>query len=406
MKILFCDGVLLIRPEGRIDSENAPSVEKEIFSSVESNFPKYVVIDAEKLEYISSAGLRVILKLKKAVDNTQIVNASSAVYDIFDMTGFTDILNVRKTLRTISVDGCRVLGEGQYGTTYKLNNDTIVKLYKPGVPFEDMVREKESTKAAFISGVPTVIPFDTVKCGERYGTVYELLNSRTLGDAICANPAGIDEYAHKTAELLKILGTTHDDSQKFFSFVEIAHKNADILNNSLDGGLFTADEIALIHKLYDSVPERDTLIHGDLHTHNIFEQDGELLLIDMADTSMGHPIFEFGHMYLPYHYLLGQGEERVRKLIGLDIQTAVSFFSRVVRFYFKGIGEDELSQIMGIANIIGHIRMMFCALPTLNTMPVEMKTKYLLGLKSALKEMYFDKSDQVIGLVKKTTALF
>ena len=68
MKMYFDGSVLLIRPDGRIDSENASAAENEIFSSVKTNSPKYIVIDAEKLEYISSAGLRVLLKLKKAVD--------------------------------------------------------------------------------------------------------------------------------------------------------------------------------------------------------------------------------------------------------------------------------------------------------------------------------------------------
>lgn len=54
------------------------------------------------------------------------------------MTGFTEMISIKKAFRTISVEGCKVLGEGSFGITYKLNNDTIVKLYKKGVPIEDM----------------------------------------------------------------------------------------------------------------------------------------------------------------------------------------------------------------------------------------------------------------------------
>lgn len=406
MKIFFDGSVLLIRPEGRIDSENAPAVEKEIFSSVKSNAPKYIVIDAEKLEYISSAGLRVLLKLKKEVDNTQIVNASSEVYDIFDMTGFTEMISIRKAFRNISVDGCKVLGEGAFGTTYKLNNDTIVKLYKIGVPFEDMICEKESAKAAFVSGVPTAIPFDTVKCGERYGTVYELLNARTLGDVISDDMQNIDEYAQKAAMLLKLLGSTHGDNGKFFSFAEVSDKNVDILNKSVEGDLFTAEELAAVHKLYDTVPERDTLIHGDFHTHNIFISDGELLLIDMADTSTGHPIFEIGNMYLPFNYLAKQGSERTVPLLGLDSQTAVSFFNKTIDYYLGDIGSESIAELMVLARILGHIRMMYCALPTLSTLPAEIKTKHLFDFKNVLKAMYLDRADEILSLMKKITALF
>ena len=48
-----------------------------------------VVIDADDLEYISSAGLRVILRVRKLSPELKIINASSAIYEIFEMTGFT-----------------------------------------------------------------------------------------------------------------------------------------------------------------------------------------------------------------------------------------------------------------------------------------------------------------------------
>lgn len=406
MKMYFDGSVLLIRPEGRIDSENATAIENEIFSSVKTNAPKYIVIDAEKLEYISSAGLRVLLKLKKAVDNTQIVNASAEVYDIFDMTGFTEMISVRKALRSISVEGCRMLGEGAFGTTYKLSDDTIVKLYKKGVPFEDMLREKESAKAAFVSGVPTAIPFDTVKCGEQYGTVYELLNARTLGDVISEDQGNLDEYAKKAAELLKLLASTHGDKGKFFSYAEVSHKNADILNKSVEGDLFTAEELEAVHKFYDTVPERDTLIHGDFHTHNIFISDGELLLIDMADTSIGHPIFELGNMFLPFNYLSGQGDEHCMRSLGLNCRNAKDFFNKTVGYYLADMGADELSGLMELARIIGHLRMMYSALPSLSVLPADVRTKYLMGLKNDLKAMYLDRSEEMLSLVKKVTALF
>lgn len=406
MKMYFDGSVLLIRPEGRIDSENASAIENEIFSSVKTNAPKYIVIDAQKLEYISSAGLRVLLKLKKAVDNTQIVNASTEVYDIFDMTGFTEMISVRKALRSISVEGCRVLGEGAFGTTYKLSDDTIVKLYKKGVPFEDMLREKESAKAAFVSGVPTAIPFDTVKCGEQYGTVYELLNARTLGDVISEDQGNLDEYAKKAAELLKLLASTHGDKGKFFSYAEVSHKNADILNKSVEGDLFTAEELEAVHKFYDAVPERDPLIHGDFHTHNIFISDGELLLIDMADTSIGHPIFELGNMFLPFNYLSGQGDEHCMRSLGLSCSNAKDFFSKTVGYYLADMGADELSGLMELARIIGHLRMMYSALPSLSVLPADVRTKYLMGLKNDLKAMYLDRSEEMLSLVKKIMALF
>ena len=68
------DGATAIIPlEGHIDSSNTPQTESEIFATPDlANF-KYIVIDAEKLDYISSAGLRVILKLRKICPELKII---------------------------------------------------------------------------------------------------------------------------------------------------------------------------------------------------------------------------------------------------------------------------------------------------------------------------------------------
>ena len=99
--------------KGKIDSTNALEFEKEIMAA------KPTEIDASKLEYISSAGLRVLLKLTKTVGEVNIVNASPEVYEIFDVTGFTSILNVKKALREISVEGKEIIGKGGNGSFAK-----------------------------------------------------------------------------------------------------------------------------------------------------------------------------------------------------------------------------------------------------------------------------------------------
>ncbi len=79
---------LTVEVSGRIDSGNAPEVEAEIQKAV-SGYTGSVVLDAAELEYISSAGLRVILRLKKSNPDTSVINCTSEVYEIFDMAGLT-----------------------------------------------------------------------------------------------------------------------------------------------------------------------------------------------------------------------------------------------------------------------------------------------------------------------------
>ena len=84
--------ILYIAVEGRIDAFNASEAEEKIFHIKKNNPEKHIVVDADKLEYISSAGLRVILRLRKEEPKLAIINVAPDVYEVFDMTGFADIL--------------------------------------------------------------------------------------------------------------------------------------------------------------------------------------------------------------------------------------------------------------------------------------------------------------------------
>ena len=96
MKTITGQNALTIFLEGRIDTNNAAQTESEIFAAVEGK-TEDIVIDAEKLEYISSAGLRVLMKLRKSIDRElPVINVSRDVYDIFETTGFTELLDVKK----------------------------------------------------------------------------------------------------------------------------------------------------------------------------------------------------------------------------------------------------------------------------------------------------------------------
>ena len=87
---------VIINLEGRIDSENCDQVEDEILTKVYNSKAKTIVLNMKKLNYISSAGLRVILRLKKTYGDVSVINVTPDVYQVFEMTGYTDILPVKK----------------------------------------------------------------------------------------------------------------------------------------------------------------------------------------------------------------------------------------------------------------------------------------------------------------------
>ena len=131
---------------GRIDSGNSAEVESKVMELTAAGGP--VVIDANGLEYISSAGLRVILRLKKRIGDLHIIGAGPEVYDILDMTGFTEMMPVEKAYRTVSIEGCEVIGEGFNGKVYRIDRDNVVKTYKNADALAEIRHERDDTGGA------------------------------------------------------------------------------------------------------------------------------------------------------------------------------------------------------------------------------------------------------------------
>ena len=171
--------ILYISVTGRVDASNAPAVEKEIFRIKDENPGKHTVIDADNLEYISSAGLRVILKLRKEEPKLAIINVSPEVYDIFDMTGFTDIVTVEKAYLRMSVDGCEFIAKGANGAVYRYDNETIVKTYynKDALPESKymMHGDYHTNNIMVQNGETLLIDMDTLSVGcpvLEFGSMY------------------------------------------------------------------------------------------------------------------------------------------------------------------------------------------------------------------------------------------
>ena len=121
--------IIYIAIDGRIDASNAIEAEEKIFEIKKENEGMHTVIDADNLEYISSAGLRIILKIRKEEPKLAIINVSSEVYEVFDMTGFTDMMTIEKAYKKISIDGCEFIAKGANGAVYRYDDETIVKAY-------------------------------------------------------------------------------------------------------------------------------------------------------------------------------------------------------------------------------------------------------------------------------------
>ena len=343
---------LTITLKGRIDTSNAASVEADIMKILAENPGLPVTVDCAALEYISSAGLRVIMKTKKAVRDTCLINVAPPVYEIFETTGFTELMDIRKALRTISVEGCDIIGKGAKGTVYRIDKETIVKTFKDGSDISDIERERKLARTAFVLGIPTAISYDVVKIqGGGYGSVYELLDASNLADELASGRKTMDEVVQLEVELLKTIHSTEVNPDQIPPFTEKAMKWLEYDKDHLP-----ADKYEKLCSLVQSIPDDNHLIHGDFHMKNIMYQNGECLLIDMDSLSHGNTIYELVTIWCSY---VGLGEidnTIVENFLGIPYQDAVKIWKMTVASFFETDDQAKIKEIEDKVRILGYAR--------------------------------------------------
>ena len=345
-------GILKINLVGRIDSNNAIKVEEEINSIRESNSDSGLILDLEKLDYISSAGLRIILRLRKKEPQLKIINVNTDVYEIFDMTGFTQMMTIEKAYRVISIDGAELIGTGANGMIYRIDKETIVKVYRNPDSLQDIQNERELSKKAFVLDIPTAISYDIAKVGDSYCSDFELLDAKSIAQLLALDPAKIDEYVSVSVNLLKKIHSTIDKDNdmpkmknKTLKWVEFCR---DYLPKDIEDKLY---------KLVENVPDDNHLLHGDYHIKNVMIQQGEALLIDMDTLCVGNPIFEFASMFNAYEGFPSQNMSESLTFLGISYELGVEFWKKSLIKYFGTEDEDKLKEIEDKAKIIGYLRL-------------------------------------------------
>ena len=349
--------ILYIALEGRIDASNAAQAEEKIFGIKNENPGKHTVVDADNLEYISSAGLRVILRLRKEEPKLAIINVAPDVYEVFDMTGFTDMVTVEKAYQRMSVEGCEFIAKGANGAVYRYDDETIVKTYFAKDALPEIKQERENARRAFVLGINTAIPYGIVRVGDGYGTVTELLNATSVTKLIRQNPDDMTEAVKYYVDMLKSIHAVEVEDGEVPDMKEIA----------LDWARFVTAYIPeeqgrKLISLIEAVPKQNTLMHGDYHTNNVMVQNGEPLLIDMDTLCMGHPVFELGSMFNAFLGFSELNHEDIMRFMGYNRETSERFWNMSLRLYLGTEDEAVCQSVAEKAMIIGYTRMLRRAL--------------------------------------------
>ncbi len=244
-------------------------------------------------------------------------------------------------MREISVKCLPIIGKGANGTIYRLDEDKIVKVYNPITNTLDRIeQEKYVAKKLLVYDIPTAISYDIVKVDDKYGLVYEWINASTLGQYLSNNPDQLDEYAIRMAKLLVKLHSTKFENGVLPDGRENLHMWVNIAERS---GYYSDEVISKLRNLINSIPYRNTFIHGDFHPGNMMVMNDELVLIDMTDVSVGDPIIDLLGSY-QIMKLVSQRAGGAQRYTGMSNEMLLKLWSLFIKEYTGITDKDELNK--------------------------------------------------------------
>ena len=384
MRFELNEKTLTLFLEGELNSYNADNIEKEIDNSLNNQKFDKLVLDFSRISYISSAGLRIVLKLKQKYNDVSIIETSLEVYDIFQMTGFTNIMEIKKGLKRVYISGAEIVGSGYYSTVYRVDKDTIIKVFNRVSDPSQIERELSLAKEAFVLGIPTAISFDIVRVDDKLGVRFEMLDCESLKNMVIKYPDRMNEFLEKYASLLKKMNTTECLDPNIPDMKEHYLRKLEKIQSYLPE---SANEKLL--KMFKAIPDRKTLIHGDCHFKNIMVQNDELLLIDMDTLSVGHPIFELAALYAPYVAFNEDEPGNSKAFFGIDDEDALKLYNALINRYF---GKDD-QVIKDKIALVGYVHMVRWVT---NNQPENVKR--LEGCKERLLKLLEKYDDLEIGI--------
>lgn len=341
METTVRNGIIKIILLSKIDSKNADIFEKELFDALDGNEEKEILLDAKNMKYISSAGLRVLLKLyKKARKEISIVNVSDEVYEIFVMTNFTDMFDISKRMRSITLGGKHALLRGVNGMTYQMDDDTMLKVFKKGTRLKDIQKERDYSHTALVCGISTLIPYDVVSVGDDYGIVIESDHAVTLAEAIKKEPDRMNEYAERLADFLKEM---HEIQIEKDEFPDIKDRYKEWLEKA---GTFISDsDREKITKLTENIPDSSGFVHGDINLNNILIQKNEFYLLDMAGAAHGHEIFDLQGLYASLIMIEKEKPMYCASIFHISSETCKKFWNAFFAKYVEGIDTERMKKL-------------------------------------------------------------
>ena len=241
--------------------------------------------------------------------------------------------------------GLQLIGEGRTAQVYDMGDGVVLKLYKPSIPFEEILSERLRTHAASASGIPVPDTYGIVRSGDRYGFLMERLDGIGLEHILIEHPEQradlIADLAGFVKEINHIRITDPD--------LPDVRNEAKYFTEKLDKDYCSAEEAAKIRSVFENIPASNCFVHGDCHTGNARIAGNDTYLTDLMLSGKGHPVFDLLAMYSHFVFLPSwRKEDEFKAKNNMTQAEAETLFDRFLESYYSKACAAELAEIKAV----------------------------------------------------------
>ena len=177
-------------------------------------------------------------------------------------------------IKEMSIDNLDLIAQGGMGKLYRINDEQILKVFND-ITLEELEKQKTSSVELIKAMVPTAISFEMVRVGDKYGIIYEFLNSTSVGKALADHPEKVQEIGEKMGMLLK---EQHEASMSGRA-LEYMNDRANSWIDKIENKFIKEKDARMLRQIVKAIPRGHSLLHCDFHEGNVMIHNGEYMLV-------------------------------------------------------------------------------------------------------------------------------
>ncbi len=298
-------------------------------------------------------------------------------------------------MREISIENAELISKTIIRESYKLDEETMVTFRVGPEALAEIEQERKNAKACLALGVPALFSFETVKCGDKYGVIYEHLHAKTLGQQIMSDPDNFEHYIQLYAATLKEMHHIEVEPGDLPNIKDSYKKSLTAMGN-----LLTEDELNKCGKLVDAVPDRNTFLAMGFNPSTALYKDDQIFMNAFNYTSCGNPLFELADLCESISFVAkgATSDSFVKFLTNTDRPTAARIWEGLVHHYFDFKTEEEYTRMNQFIQSFAMLKMTMTAVDVPN-LREDMKK----GALASCRKNFLPYIDQLTEQAKRIT---